>query len=479
MHQPDRGFTLIELAIILVIIGILLGMGASMLGTLIKRGKDVEDRQRVKKAAEEVVSFVERNGRLPTDAEFRTLTGGTNVFGKPFVYVHPARLETSCTFSDAITFVRCKNAGCTDNDTVSGAAFVIISPGLNQNVQAQVNNNTVRDYYPGVTVDSYPSDMNRPEPYDDNVEYATLHDLRKFDRCKPLAVSDEPLPDAVEDSAYSARIEVTGGVPPYTFASVSSSGITLQTDGAVTGAPHLFGDDDGSFVNKLPPAVITLSSTVTDSVGNSVTFSKTIHVYPQKLSIVTPSLPAGVIDSSYEAKISASGGVKNYQWKGCPPPSTGLSCLQDGNDWVIKGTPSAAGTYDFVVKVADRTGAYISRKFVIVINDSSSGGGGGGSNCSSVTIRNSSGRTLYLVNPSPYCRLFCGACPYSLDTSWRNGSTITLSRGETRALGIRCRGGICSYCYRNSGSVSYSRAVAADLDGDCKVEFDGSSYRDW
>jgi len=60
-----RGFTLVELAIVLIIVGLLIGVGANMVGPLTKRVKLNESRDDLNKAKEAVVSFSMSRGRLP------------------------------------------------------------------------------------------------------------------------------------------------------------------------------------------------------------------------------------------------------------------------------------------------------------------------------------------------------------------------------------------------------------------------------
>jgi len=70
----------------------------------------------------------------------------------------------------------------------------------------------------------------------------------------------------------------------------------------------------------------------------------------QPVTILTTSLPNGIIDQPYNETISFSGGVAPYTWSidsGSLPPGLGL------NDNVISGTPTSTGTYNFTVKVVD------------------------------------------------------------------------------------------------------------------------------
>ncbi|MBU2457670.1 MAG: prepilin-type N-terminal cleavage/methylation domain-containing protein, partial [Planctomycetes bacterium] len=61
----QKGFTIIELAIVLVIIGLIVGFGASLVGPLTIRAKRTESREILKAAKESIVGFAAANGRIP------------------------------------------------------------------------------------------------------------------------------------------------------------------------------------------------------------------------------------------------------------------------------------------------------------------------------------------------------------------------------------------------------------------------------
>lgn len=65
IFREKKGFTLVEIAIVMVIIGLLIGMGANMIGPLTKRAKLNESREDMNKAKEAVVSYSMTHGRLP------------------------------------------------------------------------------------------------------------------------------------------------------------------------------------------------------------------------------------------------------------------------------------------------------------------------------------------------------------------------------------------------------------------------------
>ncbi|TAL25328.1 MAG: prepilin-type N-terminal cleavage/methylation domain-containing protein, partial [Nitrospirae bacterium] len=65
-----KGFTLIELAVVLVVLGILITLGVALLGPLTKRIKINQTNDIIDAASESLVSYASSNKRLPTTTEF-------------------------------------------------------------------------------------------------------------------------------------------------------------------------------------------------------------------------------------------------------------------------------------------------------------------------------------------------------------------------------------------------------------------------
>ncbi|MEW6207397.1 MAG: putative Ig domain-containing protein, partial [Acidobacteriota bacterium] len=89
------------------------------------------------------------------------------------------------------------------------------------------------------------------------------------------------------------------------------------------------------------------------------------------LTITTSTLPNGTVGTSYSQSLAASGGTPSYTWSlasGSGPLPTGLNL---GSNGVISGTPSAAGTFNFTVRVTDSQQATAQKPLSITI-----GGGG-------------------------------------------------------------------------------------------------------
>ncbi len=60
-----KGFTLIEMAFVLVIVGILVGLGAQLLPMLVKQNKLKDDRMLVKEVRTAIIGYALATGRLP------------------------------------------------------------------------------------------------------------------------------------------------------------------------------------------------------------------------------------------------------------------------------------------------------------------------------------------------------------------------------------------------------------------------------
>ncbi|MEN3332321.1 MAG: hypothetical protein V7641_1686 [Blastocatellia bacterium] len=83
------------------------------------------------------------------------------------------------------------------------------------------------------------------------------------------------------------------------------------------------------------------------------------------LSVGTTSMPDATVEVSYNRALVASGGKPDYIWlidSGALP--SGLTLSQAGN---IAGTPTTAGTSNFVVKVTDSNNASATKALTIVV----------------------------------------------------------------------------------------------------------------
>ena len=173
-----------------------------------------------------------------------------------------------------------------------------------------------------------------------------------------LSIVTSP-PAASLGQSYTQTL-VSGGTPPYT-ASVTSgalpAGLTLSSSGVLSGTPSAagtfnFGVQAGDS-----------SSTKQTATGNVI-----LSVNPPPLQITNPVGPLfnGTAGTPYTpTTFSAQGGTPPYVWSILSGNADGLTMSAAG---VLSGTPVGAGSFAFVVQVADQNGLTATQTFSIVVN---------------------------------------------------------------------------------------------------------------
>ena len=171
----------------------------------------------------------------------------------------------------------------------------------------------------------------------------------------PVTVTTTSLPGGEAGIPYSQSLQATGGTGSYTWTLSSGSlpaALTLSAAGRISGTPS---------------AASTASFTVraSDSAGGNGTGSLSITIAP---ALSSPGCPAssGVAGQAYSATLTASGGTPPYSWaiaSGQLP--TGLAVNPGSGQ--ISGTPSAAGTFNFALKVSDQSSASANSNCTIII----------------------------------------------------------------------------------------------------------------
>ena len=340
-----KGFTLIEMAIVLVILGLLVSVGAALIGPLTKRAKLAETREIVKNAYESILGFATSNKRLPNqlaDLGIRSTDAYLNnlVYFKAYADTPP--LYNLCT--SVGTYLTVSDQGINK----SNVAFILLSPGENR-----TNNTGITSPFsiliPGVN------------NYDDVVLYIDIDTLRQK-VCNVLRIVTDSLPTATEETSFpTTTLGATDGTTPYTWTLTSGSlppGLALAaTTGVISGVPT----SDGSYT-------FTLQVTDSDNPPRRATKSLTITVNPNKPKITTEFMTYGTVAHPYPTStLSATGGLTPYTWglaggSALPP---GLSLSSAG---VVSGTPLAAGTFAVTLTATDARGRSASKTLSIAVN---------------------------------------------------------------------------------------------------------------
>jgi hypothetical protein len=170
----------------------------------------------------------------------------------------------------------------------------------------------------------------------------------------PPQITTDSLPNGTQGVAYSLGISYTGGTAPYTWSATGlPNGLNIDgVTGVISGVPTQAGQS-------------TVTITLQDATGAQVQKSYTLNIY-EPVTIMTTSLRAGIVDSSYSETLRATGGRQPYTWsiaEGSLPRGLDLA-PQTG---VISGKPTAIGEYNFTVKVTDANGSVATKGLSITV----------------------------------------------------------------------------------------------------------------
>ena len=241
----QRGFTIVEVAVVLVIVGLLVGFGAALVGPLMERSKRMATTEILDAALESIVGYAASEKRVPqwgdnsadnTLDEFcEVVTNRRDSTTQPLYYFFDNRLFTpqSVCGRKTTNITICRNAACTDR--IPNIAFAVVSGAMDYNPQTGIvttgcpaGQTCIGVYEPGTAsidnctnagncpnYDGAFTRLNRPEAYDDMVEYITLGELRTKSGCQgaPLQILNNDLPSGSMSSPYAATIYAESGIP--------------------------------------------------------------------------------------------------------------------------------------------------------------------------------------------------------------------------------------------------------------------------
>ncbi|HKF20091.1 MAG TPA: putative Ig domain-containing protein [Candidatus Angelobacter sp.] len=161
----------------------------------------------------------------------------------------------------------------------------------------------------------------------------------------PLSITTTSLPNGIVNTAYSATVQSTGGIPPISWSITTGAlppGLTLDPNfGVISGTPTTVGTT-GFTVQAAD------SSTPQQTAQAALSITRTVG----PLKITTTSLPAGTVGNAYSASLQANGGTPPITWSvsvGSLPAGLTLNA----STGAITGTPTAAATTGFTVTATD------------------------------------------------------------------------------------------------------------------------------
>ncbi|HKY72981.1 MAG TPA: Ig domain-containing protein [Nitrospira sp.] len=175
-----------------------------------------------------------------------------------------------------------------------------------------------------------------------------------------LTITTSSLPEGAVNQPYSASLTGSGGTPPYTWSVAPALPANLSLDaanGTITGTPTAQGTTTHTF---------SLRDTSVPAQTVQQTLNLTITPPAAALTITTTSLPNGTVGEAYSRPVQATGGTGAFTWTisaGSLPQNLNLN----PSTGVISGTPTAAGTSSFTVRVADSGGQSDTQALSITI----------------------------------------------------------------------------------------------------------------
>ncbi len=196
-----HAFTLIELAIVLAIIGLVIGGSFKLLKSQREKQRITKAKEDVEAAKNAVLGNAVINGNTLPDAAFfdQNLSPVTDQ-NHQLLYAYENNLTTNnaCTVQHtALSVIK------PDGATVSDVAFVVVSESANYNMQTALSGSTVTLHGPKDQVDDNTTPINRVEFYDDVYQWVTLSELQKHADCSAhqlQIVTANTLPSDVNSS---------------------------------------------------------------------------------------------------------------------------------------------------------------------------------------------------------------------------------------------------------------------------------------
>lgn len=383
--MKKNGFTLIEVSIVLIIVGILLALGIPMVNALTRKAKFVESRETVRSAREALSGQLVKSGTFAADPLAKATPKTTDAWGKNLLFYADDRVwgagKDVCGVTTTLTKLKeCSNDACSAFNTKDNIAFIVYSnsedadgvctgsgvctggagtcifPTCTGTCTAGVCSGgagtcptcsatpgaycTFPVWQQGAGYNS-PCTYAAANPafqYDDIVQYVTLDELRLTRGCQ-FRITNTSLPDARVGTAYSATVQATGdGSATYTWSTGQPQG------GCAVGRVQLVATDIGLCLTTATGAISgtpttaganNFTVTATNASNSTVSQAFTLNV-ADTLAITNQTLPNALTWVSYSVSLNATGGNPPYTWSSgnaqgaCPAGTVQIAAINTG-----------------------------------------------------------------------------------------------------------------------------------------------------
>jgi prepilin-type N-terminal cleavage/methylation domain-containing protein len=230
-----KGFTLVELSMVLIVVGLLMGGAFQMMKTMQEKARATEAKNTLAATKEAVLAYAMNivPNRLPTAAEFTAmrLVGAGNT---PITYIVDGPLTLAaqgpCGIQTTLLRTIDPNAVTTPN-----VGFVLAVAGENMRSQTTRVGNTV----------TFPqwNTITAGAPYDDLHIQATLGEVQSTIGCEPPSIINPTLYIGKVATPYTVSFSGKGGNGTYTYTQAGAlpAGITF-TSPTLSGTPTVAGN---------------------------------------------------------------------------------------------------------------------------------------------------------------------------------------------------------------------------------------------